>query len=232
MRPAWRLKLLAARARRRAASARSVPVDREQVARREAAGRTFCDVGCIWKVDGRIAFLAEEAGATAVTGVDVSPPSARFEAERERRGSQVRFVQGDLHEEAVIAEVGPHQVVWCTGVLYHSPYPLLTLARLRAITTERLILQTMTIPELPGVRQGMVLYPGLDDSERRLYDLWDEAARASIAERVPLSDERAFAPWWWGITRSSLRSMLQSAGFEPEQEWGDPFSVHVIARPV
>ena len=231
MNPAWRLRLLAARARRKAA-ARSTAVDREEVARREAAGRTFCDVCCMWKVDGRIAFVAEEAGATGVTGVDVMPASERFEAERARRDSRVRFVQGDLHDEAVVAEVGPHQVVWCTGVLYHSPYPLLTLARLRAITTERLILQTMTIPELPGVRQGTVLYAGLDERERRLYDLWDAAAREGIAESVQVSDARAFSPWWWGITRSALRSMLRGAGFEPEQEWGDPFSVHVIARPV
>ncbi len=61
----WRLKLLAARARRRLAGPQP---DREEVVRRHAAGKTFCDVGCMWKVHGRIAFVAEEAGATAVTG--------------------------------------------------------------------------------------------------------------------------------------------------------------------
>ena len=56
--PMWRLKLLAARARRRLAGPQP---DREEVVRRHAAGKTFCDVGCMWKVHGRIAFVAEEA---------------------------------------------------------------------------------------------------------------------------------------------------------------------------
>ena len=137
--------------------------DREEVVRRHAAGKTFCDVGCMWKVNGRIAFVAEEAGATAVTGVDVMQATPEFQAEHERRSSKVRFVRGDLHEPATIAEVGPHDVVWCSGVLYHSPNPVLTLQRLRELTTELLILQTMTLPELPGVEQGLVFYPGVPD---------------------------------------------------------------------
>ena len=81
----WRLKLLAARARRRLAGPQP---DREDVVRRHAAGKTFCDVGCMWKVHGRIAFVAEEAGATAVTGVDVMEATPEFQAEHERRSSK------------------------------------------------------------------------------------------------------------------------------------------------
>src|SRR3954470_7432267 len=123
MRFAWRTKLLAARAQRR----RSQPApDREDVVRRHAAGKSFADVGCMWKVNGRIAFVAEEAGATSVTGLDVMAPTPEYEAEYERRGSGVRFVQGDLHDPALVDQVGPHDVVWCSGVLYHSPNPMLT----------------------------------------------------------------------------------------------------------
>ena len=127
--------------------------------RRLAAGKTFCDVGCMWKVNGRIAFVAEEAGATAVTGVDVMPATAEFEAEHTRRSSQIRFVHGDLHDPTTVAEVGAHDVVWCSGVLYHAPNPVLTLQRLRELTRELLILQTMTLPELPGVEPGPRLLP-------------------------------------------------------------------------
>ena len=73
----WRLKLLTARVRRRLAGTQP---DREDVVRRHAAGKTFCDVGCMWKVHGRIAFVAEEVGATAVTGVDVMEPTDEFVA--------------------------------------------------------------------------------------------------------------------------------------------------------
>src|SRR4051794_27098373 len=113
MRFAWRTKLLAARARRR--RARPAP-DREDVVRRHAAGKTFADIGCMWKVNGRIAFVAEGAGATGGPGLDVMAPTREYEAEHARRGSQVRFVQGDLHARPVAGQVGRHDVVWCSGV--------------------------------------------------------------------------------------------------------------------
>ena len=196
--------------------------------RRHAAGKTFCDVGCMWKVNGRIAFVAEEAGATAVTGVDVMDATPEFEAERARRSSQVRFVRGDLHDPATVADVGPHEVVWCSGVLYHAPNPVLTLQRLRGLTTELLILQTMTLPELPGVKQGLVFYPGVPNP--RLYARWGEQAARSL--RLPEPGEDQYAPWWWGISHSALYAMLRAARFEPVERWGDPFAVHVVARPV
>ena len=220
----WRLRLLTARIRRRLAGAQP---DREDVVRRHVAGKTFCDVGCMWNVHGRIAFVAEEAGAAAVTGVDVMAASAEFEAEHSRRSSKVRFVRGDVHDPKTIAAVGPHEIVWCSGVLYHSPNPVLTLQRLRELTTELLILQTMTLPELPGVKQGLVFYPGVPNP--RLYARWGEDAARSL--RLPEPDEDPYAPWWWGISRSALYGMLRAARFEPVEHWGDPFAVHVIARP-
>jgi hypothetical protein len=221
----WRLRLLAARARRRLSGPQP---DREDVVRRHAAGKTFCDVGCMWKVHGRIAFVAEEAGATAVTGLDVMDASPEFQAEHSRRASGVRFVQGDLHDPETVAAVGRHDVVWCSGVLYHAPNPVLTLQRLRELTTELLILQTMTLPELPGVKQGLVFYPGVPD--RGLYARWGEDAAGSL--RLPDPGEDQYAPWWWGISQSALHAMLRAADFEPLEQWGDPFAVHVIARPL
>lgn len=222
---AWQAKILAARLRRRRAGPQP---DREEVVRRHAAGRSFLDVGCMWNVHGRIAFVAEEAGATAVTGIDVVAASPEFEAERERRGSSVRFVRGDLHDPAVVREAGPADVVWCSGVLYHSPSPMLTLDRLRELTANLLILQTMTVPELPGVAQGMVFYPGLSERQRGLYDHWGTVAREGFSD--PTEAEDRYSPWWWGISASALRSMLHSAGFFVEEEWGDPFGRHVLAR--
>src|SRR4051794_21275364 len=95
--------------------------DRDALVRAHAPGRSFLDVGCMWSVDGAVSFLAEDAGATAVTGLDLMPASERFEREREQRSSAVRFVQGDLHD----TDVGRHDVVWCFGVLYHVPSPLI-----------------------------------------------------------------------------------------------------------
>jgi hypothetical protein len=225
----WRLRLLAARLERRR-RARS-GFDREALVREHAAGKSFLDVGCMWKVHGRIAFVAEEAGATEVTGIDVMAATPEFEAEHARRGSRVRFVHGDLNDAETGEAAGPHQVVWCSGVLYHAPDPVRTLTRLRQLTSELLILQTMVIPELPGLRQGVVFYPGLDERQRRLYHRWGEVAARGLRAPAALEGQAAYEPWWWGFSRSALRAMLRSAGFEVIDEIGDPFAVHVLARP-
>ena len=127
----------AARVRARLGSA-SPP--REALIARHAAGRSFVDVGCMWTIHGALCFAAEDAGAASVTGVDVMGATDRFRAEVARRDSRVRFVQGDLHDPATIAAVGPHDVVWCSGVLYHAPHPLLTLQRLRELTRDTLVI--------------------------------------------------------------------------------------------
>jgi hypothetical protein len=57
-------------------------------------------------------------------------------------------------------------VVWCSGLIYHAPNPLLTLQRLRSITGQTLILASETIPEVPGLSQPCVFFPGLSDEDR------------------------------------------------------------------
>ena len=204
---------------------------REELVRRFAAGRSFADIGCMWGVDGAISFLAEENGATAVTAVDLMPASAQFEAQRKRRSSKVRFVQGDLHDEKVIGVIGRHDLVWCSGVLYHAPNPLLTLASLREITGELLILATETIPEVPGFAQACVFLPGLSGEDRRLH----ASARPGISA-AGLSNAfepaQAYGTWWWGLSRSAVRGMLHASGFETLEEHGGPLHATFLVRPV
>ena len=222
-----RLWTLAARVRQRAAGG---PPPRERLVRRFAPGRTFADIGCMWGVSGRIAFEAEASGATAVTGLDVMAPTAEYEAEHASRNSQVRFVRGDVHDPAVVREVGPHQVVWCSGVLYHAPNPLLTLERLREITQEHLILATETIPEVPGLKQACVFFPGLDERQRGVH----QSARPQ-ATALGLSNEfmteQGYGAWWWGLSRSAVHGMLAASGFTIAEESGGPLHITVIATP-
>jgi len=200
------------RLRRRVGSANP---PRENLIVRHAAGRSFVDVGCMWKVHGALCFVAEDAGASAVTGVDITHPSQRFLDEQRRRGSKVRFVQGDLHDATTTAAVGPHDVVWCSGVLYHAPHPLLTLERLRGLTTQTLLLATETIPETPGRPNTCVFAPGPGDHPNA---------------QPPRGPDESYAPWYWGITPSALRTMLPLAGFEIVEEHLLPFHATLVAR--
>jgi SAM-dependent methyltransferase len=211
------------RRHRRAESAR------EDLVRRYASGRSFLDVGCMWEVHGGIAFLAEEAGATRVTGIDVMASTPRFEAEHARRESSVRFVRGDVHDPATVAEAGRHDVVWCYGVLYHVPDPVLTLRRLRELTGETLLLSTETLPEVPGLPGACVLYPALDAAGRADYGAVRSGERLGVT--TPFDPAAGYSNWWWGITPSALRGMLAVAGLELLELSDGPFHRTAICRP-
>jgi hypothetical protein len=204
---------LSAVARARARLGSAVP-PREKLIARYVSGRSFVDVGCMWSVHGALCFAAEDAGASSVTGVDVMDPTERFNAERARRDSPMRFVLGDLHEPATIAEVGPHDVVWCSGVLYHAPHPLLTLERLRELTTGTLLLATETISETPGRPDTCVIAPSPT-----------EHPNAEPAD----GPDAGYGPWYWGISPSALRTMLKLTGFAIAEEHRTPFHVTVVA---
>jgi SAM-dependent methyltransferase len=216
----------AARVRRRIAPGQP---PREQLVARFAHDRSFADIGCMWGVDGAIAFAAEDAGAIDVTAVDLMPASEAFERERARRGSRMRFIQGDLHDEAVMARVGPHDVVWCSGVIYHAPHPLLTLERLRRITTETLIISSETMPEVPGLRQACVFLPGLPEADRKAHAA-ARPGRTALGVSEPFDRGQSYGAWWWGLSRSALVAMVNASGFEVTEQHGDALHVTLVAK--
>lgn len=204
-----------------------------------ARGKSFADVGGLYSLHGEIAFRAEDAGATAVSLLDAGDPAydPEYTAEHERRSSRVRFVQGDLHDATTLERLGAHDVVWCTGVVYHTPHPLHQLMNLRSVTRELLYLGTHTIPEVPGVPQACVFYPYLSERERRAFGRphWKPKVLAAIG--APFDDRPmyGYANFWWGISPSALRAMLRAARFEVVEErrvHAYPWYLEVVARPV
>ena len=170
----------------------------------------------MWSVDGALCFAAQDAGAGAVTGIDVMGPTPRFAAERERRGAAVRFVQGDVHDAAVVAEVGVHDVVWCSGVLYHAPHPLLTLERLRALTGRTLLLATEVVREVRGRPRAAVFAP---------------APGSHPAHTEPFDPARGYVGWWWGLTPSAVLAMVEASGFAVAAEHRTRTHLTVVCTP-
>ena len=205
---------LTAVARLRARVGAATP-PREELIARHVKGLSFVDVGCMWTIHGALCFAAEDAGAARVTGVDVMGASDEFTSELRRRGSQMRFVQGDVHDPATVAAIGRHDVVWCSGVLYHAPHPLLTLERLRELTGRTLLLATETVAETPGRRGTIIIAPG--------------SAEHPHAE-PPRGPNAGYGPWYWGIAPSALRTMLTLTGFQIVEEHRTPFHVTIVAR--
>jgi SAM-dependent methyltransferase len=200
--------------------------------RRLAPGRTFLDVGCMWGVNGQYAFDAEAAGAAAVTAVDVFGPTPEFEQTRQDRGSRVRFVLGDATDPRTIAAIGPHDVVFCAGVLYHHPSPFDLLVALRQLCRSTLILRTSTIPEVDGLPNAAVFFPMLDERARELWKLTRLGLAHQEGISTPFQPQQGYGNWFWGLTPSCLRSMLGTAGFQVDEQWEEAFAQTLICTPV
>ncbi len=195
-----------------------------------APGRSFVDVGCMWGVNGEYAFLAEEAGATEVKGIDVFGPTPEFEAERAARGSRVEFVLGDATDPATIEQVGPTDVVFCAGVLYHHPSPFDLVLALRLMCRETLLLRSFTIPEMPGTRNMAVYWPHLPASERRMWQMPGLDCQMAISGPFDAAD--GYGNWFWGLTPSCVSGLLETAGFEVTYRAWEPFAHTFICRAV
>jgi hypothetical protein len=214
--------------------------------REHASGHSFADIGGMYRYTGDIAFLAEEAGATSVTMFDVGDPDlicdghpewGTFAEKHKQRQSKVRYVQGDLEDPAAVGQIGVHDIVFFSGVLYHTPNPVLQLMQLRQITGQLALISTLTIPEIPGFKQACIFYPYLDARARAPYAMGYLGRQGLLGIDSPI-DERpmyGYANCWWGITRSALLAMLATARFEVVEERRiaeAPFMAELVVRPL
>ncbi len=200
---------------------------RELIAR-HAPGRSFADVGCMWKVDGAYAFLAADRGATAVTGIDVMAATPGFAAANRARADAVRFRQGDVNDPALVDWAGVSDVVFCSGVLYHVPNPVFTLEQLRRICRETLILATAS---LAGARlpNAAVFVPGLD--ARRRAGLTYRTRWAKVGLDSPFRPEDGYANWVWLPSPDCVLAMLDVAGFTVRECYRGAHVTTVVATP-
>jgi hypothetical protein len=199
----------------------------QDLIREYANGKTFADIGCMWGINGANSFFAESCGATRVIAVDVYPATDRFAADHSRLNSRVDFILGDINETDTLKRVGICNVVFCGGVLYHTPEPFLLLARLRSICDEVLILRSSLIPEMPGLRNAAIFYPMLEGAYRRLFNL---RIGCQMAITVPYDPENGYGNWFWGLTPSCVESLLECAGFTILKKYVEPFHGSFICR--
>ena len=200
--------------------------------RNHAPGRSFADIGCMWGVNGRYSFLAEDAGATSVKAVDVFGPTPEFERERIARNSRVEFLLGDITAADTLEAIGKVDVVFCAGVLYHHPSPFDLLVALRRMCRDTLILRTSTIPEVRGLPNAAVYFPMLDAKARELWNL----TSLGLLHQAGISNEfqpsEGYGNWFWGLTPSCLESLLKTAGFRVDFRATEAFAQTMICTAV
>lgn len=200
--------------------------------REHAPGRSFADIGCMWGVNGEYAFIAEEAGASTVKGVDVFGPTPEFKAKKRARDSAVEFILGDASAPETIARVGVVDVVFCAGVLYHHPSPFDLLVALRQMCGRTLILRTSTIPEIEGLKNAAIYFPMLKPKDRRLWDLRNLGVSRQVGITDGFEPDQGYGNWFWGLTPSCLASLLETAGFHVDHRATEGFAQTFICSPV
>jgi hypothetical protein len=141
-------------------------------------------------------------------------------------------VLGDATDPRTVAAVGPHDVVFCAGVLYHHPSPFDLLTALRQLCRTTLILRTSTIPEVEGLPNAAVFFPMLGDSARETWNLKRLGLPHQEGISNPFQAAQGYGNWIWGLSPSCLRSMLQVAGFQVDEQWEEAFAQTLICTPV
>jgi hypothetical protein len=199
---------------------------KESLVRRYAPQRSFADIGCMWRVNGAYAFLAEKVGAVSVAAVDVYPRTPEYTEHERMVDSRVEFIQGDIHDPDTTEAIGQRDVVFCSGLLYHTPNPIDTLHRLRVICSDILILNTSTVPEMPGLKNVAVFYPFLEEDQRRLW----ARGNGAVGLSTPYQPSQGYANWFWGFSHSCLESMLRCAGFRVIERYGSGFLSCVVCK--
>lgn len=192
-------------------------------------GKTFVDIGALWGVHGENTFYALDQGASKAVAMDVYDETEKFKNEKEKYGQKILFVKGDINSEETIQKVGEQDVTLFSGVLYHTPDPLHMLVNVRRITKETLILNSASIPEVPGMKNVAVFYPHLNASQRAM---WTRGIGNQKAITTPYEPDAGYGNWFWGMTPSAIESMLMCAGFEVVERYVYNFRTVFVCKTI
>lgn len=129
----------------------------------DMSGRSFLDVGC-W--EGAHCAEAVQRNARHVVGVDLCTSE---ELRRNVDAWGFEFVQLDVLSEKWL-ELDTYDVVLCSGVFYHVENVVSLLLRLRKVTGELLVLETVT-RDL-GVEEPVLLLKSGGHEDANLSNWW------------------------------------------------------------
>jgi len=191
---------------------------------------SFADIGGLWGLVNEKITVAVKAGCRAATMIDLAPPDHPLWNEFDQRAkaagvTQYRKFHGNLDDPTLAERVGRFDFVYCSGIIYHAPNPLSTLARLHALTHRRLLLVSMTVP--PQIRTELgeisfaggrtIFLPAADGTAKRILAQHFGALGISLAgisdDQHPWTSLSAYGPWWWLWTEDTLAAMVRAAGF-------------------
>jgi SAM-dependent methyltransferase len=204
---------------------------RDTFIERIVSGRSFVDVGGLWGTVNEKVSVADAAGASATTMLDMQPPDVELwddfrDRLRELDVDEYGCVSANIDDVGTPEQVGSFDVVHCSGVLYHAPNPVHTLTQLRRICTEHLILTSVVVPERMETSDGaielesgeLLFIPHLPPERHAILRNYFELAGipGSIGVQSPVErwEVSNYGAWWWIFTRPVLRQLASATSFE------------------
>jgi hypothetical protein len=103
---------------------------------------------------------------------------------------------------------------------------------LRRICRRALILRSATIPEIRGLPNAAVFYPGLSKGGRRLWNLESLGVAHQSGISKPFDGADGYGNWFWGITPSCLGALTETAGFRIQRRAIEGFATTLVCEPV
>lgn len=197
-------------------------------------GLSFAEVGGLWGLKNEKVTVALKAGARSALMLDIMPVAEMWQAFRDHADAQgvsgYATLEADIDDPKLLEMTDPVDFVHCSGVIYHVPNPVYTLAQLARLTTRYLMLGSMTVPAVITARAGTLdlqdgraLYvPALSGSTSRI--LAEHFDRQHLKVHNINSDQPTswqaphgispnHEPWWWIWSAETVKTLVERAGF-------------------
>jgi hypothetical protein len=197
------------------------------------SGRSFADIGGLWGTENERVTVASAAGASSVMMVDMQQEGNEwwraFEERRKEKGvTACTNIVANLDHADFAVKVPVSDVTHCSGVIYHAPSPVWTLAKLREVTGDTLLLCSMTVPEQIETKVGSIdmsdgnalFIPALSGRKLQILrayfdDVHIQVHNINSQKEYPwrVGADYNYAPWWWLWTPTTLAAFVETAGF-------------------
>ena len=204
------------------------------------SNKTFADIGGLWGTVNETVSVAMLHGASEAAMVDIQRAGNKWWAAFHERCralgvSGYESISGDICDGEFARTIGPFDITHCAGIVYHVPNPIAMVHNLISITSERLILGSMVVPNRIENQFGTL---ELDVGQFLMAPVLSERKRSVVREYFTQMNVRAlgvtdpstyraedgrflYAPYWWLYTKDTMVEMCTMMGLSVENVWVD-----------
>jgi hypothetical protein len=219
----------------------------DRTIREYVAGLSFVDIGGLWGTLNEKVTVASLRGARSAAMADMQPHTSNlWQTFRDRCAAL--GVTGyseycvNLDDPHLGEKLGSYDFVHSSGILYHVPSPLFSVAQLRIVTNKYLLIGSMVLPEQVTNEVGsldfsggvMLLVPAIDPRRRSILARHFDGSGIKIVHinsdqtnPFRIGGKPSYSPWWWLYSATTLRAMLEVSGFSvlaQESYWDERVS--------